>query len=387
LIDFFFGKPRSGKTYRAVDLIYKEYISTDKPPKFTNILTNIGGFKFKEINEIFLNRGSKSVAYKLHWNDFYTHLSKMYEMAMQDKSDDELNRYAYSHKINDCLIILDEASLYMKKYDDVISWYLAYHGHFKVRIIIIAQSPKQINPEYLSHTEIFYVAQPQSKQLTNNQLRYIHYSDIPFSKDNKFSSNTIKTSQDVYNLYKSGEVDKPKKIIYKFIGIALFALIFIALVVNHFVNNLEERVQIDDENSSKNSSYSVSKNLDINKDLVCFRCDDKKCWLNDSRYQPFEISRSYLKFVLLKKNILLSYYEVNNEIYKVIDKRRGQEKITLASLTDYYYLMSQNIKDIYFADMFILKKQTPDTTLDLSSPFSTSLASSSVENDDKRGAP
>ena len=63
----------------------------------------------------------------------------------------------------------------MKRYDDVISWWLAYHGHFRIRIVCIAQSPKQICPEYLTHTEIYYEAQPQSKQLKSNSLRYIHY--------------------------------------------------------------------------------------------------------------------------------------------------------------------------------------------------------------------
>lgn len=150
MIDYFFGKPRTGKTYRAVNILYEDYIKNENiSPKFTYILTNIGGFKFKEINQLFQDRGSKSISYKLIWADFYKHLGVLYRMALEEKDDVELNRYAYSHKINDCLIILDEASLYLKKYDDVISWYLAYHGHFKVRIIIIAQSPKQINAEYV----------------------------------------------------------------------------------------------------------------------------------------------------------------------------------------------------------------------------------------------
>ncbi len=359
MIDYFFGKPRTGKTYRAVNIIYEDYIKDENSsPKFVNILTNIGGFKFKEINQTFQDRGSQSLAYKLVWKKFYEHLSAMYKMAMDDKDDAELNRYAYSHKINDCLIVLDEASLYMKKYDDVISWWLAYHGHFKIRIIIVAQSPKQINSEYLVHAEIYYEAQPQSKQLTNGKLRYIHYSDSYFSKDNKFSTDIINTKQEIYDLYKSGEVDKPKKILYKFL---FFMFLSLALMIGLWkflmyrlapdtpdINNIQEEVTGDFEN---NEIENHSSNIFLN-----IRCDINQCWNVDDKYENNKVSLSYFKFVVLQNDLQLQYSEIKNEIYKLIQKKQGYQKITLASLTDYYYMIPKDLKSTYLSTFFIKKE-------------------------------
>lgn len=371
MIDFFFGKPRSGKSYRAMDMIYNEYIAkSDSIPKFKNILTNIGGFKFDEVNKIFLARGSVSVAYRLVWKQFYPHLKEMYSMAMDDKSDDELNDYADLHKINDCLIVLDEASLYMKKYDDVISWWLAYHGHFRIRIICIAQNPKQIYAEYMTHTEIYYEAQPQSKQLKNNSLRYVHYDDIPFNKNSKFSSNTIKTKKEVYALYKSGEIDKPKKIIYKFIFIAVIAILAIFLLSKIFVGKIKSEAGIDESDSVSNLS-SNSSSFDSSKTIITFRCNNKNCWLPSNKYIYRTISKTYLKYVLLKNDVKLLYFETNNEIYKLQNLKKGQKKIVLASLVDYFYLMPNDVKNVYFSDLFQLQKIQQNTNINTSKNLQT----------------
>ena len=370
MIDFFFGKPRTGKTYRAVDLIYKEYIKPNSIPTFDNILTNIGGFKFKEVNQIFLDKGSVSRAYKLEWKTFYIHLKKLHEMALDEKSDDELNKYANYHHINNALIVLDEASFYMKRYDDAISWWLAYHGHFKMRIICITQSPKQIYSEYMEHTEIFYEAQPQAKQLSNKSLRYIHYSDIPFKKDNRFGNSSLKTSQDIYNLYKSGEVDKPKKIIYKFIFMAIFAIVAVFALGYFFVHKVKTEAHIEDvpqkQVNSNNDDYKLS---DIDNNLVRIRCDNKYCWNTDSKYESNEVTMSYFKYVILKNNINLAYFEVANEIYRLIPLSKGQQKVTLASLTDYYYSFNQSVKDKYLKQLFILKKRELKNNINIDNPF------------------
>ena len=285
MIDYFFGVPRSGKTYRAMDYIYKEYIDIDlkhsnilsqthiyklysfhfvhaKTPKYKNILTNIGGFKFDVFNKIFLDRGSPNRAYKLIWKDFYKHLKTLHQMALDEKDDVELNRYANYHNINDCLIVFDEASFYMKKYDDVISWWLAYHGHFKIQIIIITQSPKQINSEYLSHTEIFYDAQSQSKQLTNNRFRYIHHHDFPFTKETKFANSSLTANPKVFDLYKSGEIDKPPKIVYKYIIIFVLAILFVLFfgykLFNSVSNPKGAAVAADKNTSNQIQNVSVS---------------------------------------------------------------------------------------------------------------------------------
>ena len=383
MIDFFFGKPRSGKTYRAMKLIFDLYIAIlikGLTPKYTNVLTNVGGFNFKKVNQIFQDNGSQSVAYKLVWKEFYKHIEKMYQMALDDKTDEELNRYADYHKINDCLIVLDEASLYMKKYDDVISWWLAYHGHFKIRIIIIAQSPKQINPEYMSHTEIFYEAQPQAKQLRSDQLRYIHYSDIPFNKESKFSSNTITTDQSIYDLYKSGEVDKPKKIVYKFIAIMVFSLIALFLVVKYLFSSISDRHQVEDiDSSAPGATSSINHQVVANEDLLMLRCTNSHCWNLDTKFKDTSISISYLKFFLLKNDIQLEYYEVKNEIFRLIEREKGYQKITLGELTDYYYMIPKEYKYSYLKLLY-QPREIEKKDFKVNKPFEGMSMSSDLDN-------
>ena len=395
MIDFFFGKPRSGKSYRAVKLIYDDYLKDlNNPPKFRNILTNVGGFKFDKVNQMFSDNGSSSQAYKLSWKSFYIHLKKMYEMALDEKSDEELNKYADYHIINDCLIVLDEASLYMKKYDDVISWWLAYHGHFRVRIVIIAQGPKQINPEYMTHTEIFYEAQPQAKQLRDNQLRYIHHSEVPFNKDSKFSSDTINTSPELYALYKSGEVDKPRKIIYKFIVILFLGALFSFSAFYYLFYSLGQRTTEENEvNNVQENQFEYQSNqpdTEINtnkKDLINFRCNSKYCWIVDDKYKYNEVSLTYLKFIILKHDIELEFSEIKNKVYKTTLERRGSSISTVSKMTDYYYFISKEIQNSYFSNLFILKKQKKDKKLSISNPFSSDKTSLDSGANEQRRAP
>lgn len=407
MIDYFFGVPRSGKTYRAMDYIYKEYIDVSKKhsnvlsqthiyklysfhfihtktPKYKNILTNIGGFKFDVFNKIFLDRGSPNRAYKLIWKDFYKHLAILHKMALDEKDDAELNRYASYHNINDCLIVLDEASFYMKKYDDVISWWLAYHGHFKIQIIIIAQSPKQINSEYLSHTEIFYDAQSQSKQLTSNRFRYIHHHDFPFTKETKFANSSLTANPNIFALYKSGEIDKPPKIVYKYIFIFVLAILFVSFFIYKLFNSVsnpkgalavDKNISNQVQNNSVISSNFIASN---GVSLVAVRCDHKKCWNPDSLYLQNEITITYFKFVIDKNKIDLQYTEDINQIYKLTQMERGSAKSTIYSLSDFYYYLSDDVKKNYLRELFILKPILNDTSRppqkDMSMPLLPSVA-------------
>lgn len=311
MIDYFFGKPRTGKSYRAVKYLYDGYLrdlDKESSPKYKNILTNIGGFNFELVNKMFLDHGSSSRAYKLVWSAYYSRLQTLYKMAMDEKSDQELNRYADYHDINDCMIFLDEASLFLKKYDEVLSWFFAYHGHFRVRLVIISQSPKQIYSEYMEHTEIFYEAQPQSKQLGDSSLRYIHYSGLPFNKENKFSSSTIKTDPKIYELYKSGEIDKPKKIIYKYFFYIAAAMFFIFFIAYLFYGRTEKKLnsnQLQDASKSSTTSTTVNGSVvanhtsfNSNSIFIRVRCDYYSCARVDPSIKIAYIPKLYFEETL-----------------------------------------------------------------------------------------
>lgn len=414
MIDYFFGKPRTGKSYRAVKYIFEEYIKKGAKPKYPNILTNIGGFKHDILNEHFQidydDKIDKASDYekkkiklckssKLVWSDFHKHLIAMWKMSVEDEADDEaLNRYANYHKINDCLIVLDEASFYMKKYNDAISWWLAYHGHFKMRIIIITQGPKQIYSEYMTHTEIFWESQPQSKQLKSNSIRYISYDDYYFSKDSKFGSETIKTSPEIFALYKSGETDKPKKMLYKFIFLMLFALIvmfgFYKLLMYRLSppvdeEEIKDKVVNYDDNFQKeeNSKFDneVKYNIDKNSELIVFRCDERYCWLaaQTHKYEYYQITLKYFKHLILKFSLDLDYMIVKNEIYSEKTTKHSYLKTSIVNLVDYHYFVPKDVKKIYLSRLFIPvvedKKQSISKSLSVQNPFINSKSEADYE--------
>jgi zona occludens toxin len=367
MIDWYFGKPRSGKSYRAVKLIYDQYIAEDSEPDFKNILTNIGGFKFDLVNRTFLDRGSSSVAYKLQWRNFHKHLTKLYDMAMAEKSDDELNLYADYNKINDSLIIIDEASFHLKKYDDVISWFLAYHGHFRIRLVFIAQHPKQIYAEYLTHTEIYYEAQPQSKQLINSQIRYIHYDDTSFSKTARLGSDTISTSQDVFNLYKSGYSDKPKKVIYKFIMFSLIAALVSFGLIYYLIHSMSSRTSTDSNSTSLSSpnSYKSDNVHPPGSTLLKIRCDLQECWNIDTSYKNNKISLSFLKFVVVSNDLELLHFDEKIKVDRYLKINKMTIKQPITNQIDYYYLITNDIKNTFFSNLFQSLEPTRDRKMNL----------------------
>lgn len=354
MIDFITGKPRTGKSYRAVKYILDLYLDENKEPPYKYIITNIGGFKFEYINDKFDSMGRDNYAYKLIYKDFLEHVKNMHQLALDGSEDDELIEYADNHKINDALIVLDEAMLYLKKLDDSMSWFFSYHGHFKVRLIIMCQHPKQVHADYKVHTEFFIHAQPQSKQLINNVMRYKHY-DSPDLKDSH-KSDTIKTNPEVYKLYKSGEIDKPKKIVYKYIVMFLLFLLFFVFVIYSLFDRMTPDAA--DTNTTDLSTSSTESKVDLppyssfDSDLINIRCNDRFCWNPDILFKNNQISITYLKYILLKHDIRLEYSEVKNEIYRLIPQRLGQSKVTLAKLTDYYYLIPDDIQKQYLSVLF-----------------------------------
>lgn len=361
MIDYITGKPRTGKSYRAVKYIMDLYFDDKKEPPYKYIITNIGGFRFDYINDKFSALGRDNQAYKLLYKDFLQHIKHMHSLAVDGAEDEELVKYADEHKINDALIVLDEAMLYLKKLDEAMSWFFSYHGHFKVRMIIMCQHPKQIHADYKIHTEFFIHAQPQSKQLRNNVMTYKHY-DNPDLRDSHHSD-TIKTNPEVYKLYKSGEIDKPKKILYKYIiyGVLLISFLFgvIYTLFARLTPDVESSpIKSDTEITQKQENLSESS---LVSDLINLRCDDSFCWNVSEYFEHKQITKSFFKFVVLEEKLQLKYYEIKNEIYKLIPQDKGMKKVTLASLTDFYYSIPKSVQQSYLKDLFIpVKKETND---------------------------
>lgn len=371
MIQIITGLPRSGKTYRAVKYIYDFFVNHKAKDysKYEYLYTNIGGFKFKEINEILLSHSvnkddSESFIKEtipLKFEKIYEHLEKLYEMAEDEKEDEELIKYLQYHNLTPSLFIIDECYRYFsKRSDPVLVWWLAYHGHLGMDIILILQNKSLMHSDYKAFTEVFIDAQPKSKSLRDNQLRYHHYASDSYSKEQRYNTDSLIGKKEIFDLYKSGDIHKPQKIVYKFISIAIGALFVVFMLANYFVTDLKDRANANEDDTTSQPNPNLVQNqsfpINMNGELINIRCDEKHCWNIDKKFERNEITLTYFKFVVVKFELELQFQEVKNEVYKLIPLKRGYQKVTLAYLTDYYYLIPPDLKKSYLSTLFVPRK-------------------------------
>ncbi len=326
MITFFTGLPRTGKSYRGVWYIQKNFID----PNSSNFnerqycWTNIGGFKFDQINDSLLPfplDPSKSDYFKhnpeliknddnytketiyLDWKVFYPHIEKLHSMALEDKSDLDLLRYARYHKLSPALIVIDETyRFYTKKVDPVLVWLNGYHGHLGLDIIFIIHRPTLMASDYCGHTEEFINAQAKSKQLNNSTLKYFYHDSPLYTKDNNYDKHTLTADPEIFALYKSGDLHKPKKIIYKYIGFMFVAFAFIGLVSYFFIGRMDDRIHPADAVSSSvnpNDPIAVPVKSSVSASMLLrVRCNDLYCSRVDPAYQTNYIPKLYFDQIM-----------------------------------------------------------------------------------------
>lgn len=322
MISILTGLPRSGKSYRAVWYIQKHFIDPKSKDydKHTFLYTNIGGFKHETVNDILIqnpiDNGTdqedtiKESIY-LDWAWFYPHLQKMHEMAKADKPDEELLRYARYHKLTPALFVIDEAyRFYTKASDPTLVWWHGYHGHLGHDILIIIHRPSLMHSDYKAHTEEFIDAQPKSKALFSNQFRYHFYATDSYNKANRYSTDKLTASPDIFALYKSGDLHNPKKIVYKFLAIAGAGILVVLGLLYYFFWSLKERAGLNDDADIQETAIEQTVNpYDGNVSvapkspiassmLLRVRCDAIACSRVDNAYVTNYIPRLYFEEAL-----------------------------------------------------------------------------------------
>ena len=230
------GTPGSGKTLFAIDIIIK--INSKEAKEFTHIKTiynNISGFKFeKYINSEIENK-------KLNFDELYVHLSLLYSLFLKNQNKDDLDNilqeYCEKNNILNSYFIIDEAHNYFDNQDKIKNWWFTYHRHLNHEILLITQNKSLINTQYRNIPELFIKAQPRSKAISKDVLRYFNYTEYRMTQ--KYSTTEIKVNKTYFDLYTSGNISNQKlvgkKIIYAFIiFIFTFLLIFIYFIYKNW---------------------------------------------------------------------------------------------------------------------------------------------------------
>lgn len=343
------GTPGSGKTLFAIDIFIK--IANDESDEFKNIeyvYTNISGFKFDRFKD------NKVKFDKLVFDSFYVHLKVLYSLFIQNENKDNLDEilqnYCKEHNILNAYFVIDECHNYFDNQDKVKNWWFTYHRHLNHEILLITQNKSLINPQYRNIPEIFIKAQPRSKAISKNVLRYFNYTEYRMTQ--KFSTTEITINDTYFDLYTSGNKSSQKlvgkKYIYMFIifFISLISL-FVLFIYQLFYNNTttiqqepkKEQLQTPINNpvqpinqstqQSNNQTNQTILNTNViqeestNLKLFKFNCFKNFCYYKQDNKNSLEIPMNIL--ISFVKNIDINrkyFYKENNRlvVYLLIDE-------------------------------------------------------------------
>lgn len=339
MVDLIIGVPGSGKTYFAVDRLYK--LITAEPKKYKHIYTNINGLNYDKINEI---ANIKDYAKGFEFDDLNIHIQDEYnffqsqkelksrtlkkiplkqdikEEDTEVKEDDIVFDYDLTCKEKgiyapyyDSLIIIDECHLYFEdRIDDPKIRFLSYHRHFNIDLILITQGKNLIHKKYLSFVETMYMALPASKRFWSKRFRYRQYASYQEYAQNIIGTISVSLSDKVSGLYNSGSNVLSKSVIKKLLfpvialtfGVFLFYKFFIAdrfakpTVQPEKVQEQQQPTQTQPSPISKNQPPKEINADDTDNDKKPFfavTCFKKSCNFKDIDYS-FDESTMY-KFI------------------------------------------------------------------------------------------
>jgi zona occludens toxin len=313
MIEYILGVPGSGKTYRAVHLLYHTFKVDGKKRHFTNthFFTNINEFRF----DLFPDKG-----FRFDFDTIYTYISNLYVLSQSGSSDSDLLALARQNRLDNALFIIDECHNIFDKEDAVLIWWLTYHRHLHQNILLLTQNLSLVKAKYKSLTENFYSAVPSSRRFSffKSKFQYKHYATSRLSKTDYAGTISLDFKQEIYDLYHSGANTQSKNIVMKYVIVAsVFFVILILLIigVRSYWSSKYSTDDVKSDETKKSSPAGVSSlspaSLPSQNYLTVY-CDDHSC----SNGMP-------LSFVLSQKIIssspvlgLVRVQEYNIEVNK-----------------------------------------------------------------------
>lgn len=310
-INICLGIPRSGKTYYATYQIYEFFLnekSKIKNKEYDFCYTNINQFAYE-----------KSEKFKKYEHDiFYEQLKILYSMYCIKKSDFEILEKAKEFNIPNSLFVIDECHndfLYGKK-DNILIWFLTYHGHLFVDIIFITQNLSLLPKEYKKLAEFIIQAIPPSRRIFNNRFRYkVFTSYLMYSKD-KDKDFTIPKLNEVFELYVSGSINNTKSSFHKYVKLIIFLVLLSLLGLNFLFYQMKPKKE-----KNENSNFQVNNS---NSNLLKTNVNPQKNNANND----FLINKSNYENTYFYKVTCINYktciinneYTINYELFEFVSK-------------------------------------------------------------------
>lgn len=313
MIELNYGVPGSGKTFKGVHFLHSIFIDEKSPnyQKFTHFYTNIADFKFDKFNGL-------GEPFKI--NEIKKTLGILRLEYLKGIPEADLIAHATALGFANALFVIDEAQNFFSKSDDLLLWWIEYHRHFSQYIILIAQSPKRILSGYKDLGDLHYKAVPPSLRL-GSSLSYKRFAEPNLYKASYIETLKLSADPDIFALYQSGANEKPKKVIYKFIGIGILLAVLVTFAFNFFATHLSP----DNNESSPTSSPSspTYKAPSVSGDTVSVACFAFDCsymgsvvpiavinqYEHDYKFNPISINQ-------MSPDVFIRVYPHNAEFIK-----------------------------------------------------------------------
>lgn len=335
MIEFYTGVPGSGKTYRAVDHIYNSFFDEKHKDfgKYERLFTNINEFNFKYFNEkenelisgdkekptllgvlksvknikaspkdqfakvsatdisqlhdeddggkreLRTNESalaSDDVAFNLDMDQLIESLTELRELYLQKVGDSVLVKRAAELNLTYALFVIDESHNFFDAKNDVLIWWLSYHRHLHQDIILITQNLSLIYRKYLSFSEFFYRAVAPSLRIRGGVFTYHQFIKYQMFKTSHTDTIKVKFNKEVYALYGSGANTQSKKVIYKFIAIAVVLFIVVVILFNFISSSFgssDNNITAPTQSSLSSTSLNVPVDRSKSFTVVCVGFD------------------------------------------------------------------------------------------------------------------
>ena len=250
MVDLVIGVPGSGKTYFAVDRLYK--LLTSEQKKYKHIYTNINGLDYQKCNEL---ANIEGYVKPFEFEDLNAHIMDEYQFHTSQKEkkskriplktdtphnedttdekepiidyDETCKKNGIYAPFLDSLIIIDECHLYFEdRTDEPKIRFLSYHRHFNIDIILITQGKNLIHKKYLSFVETMYKALSGAKRFLSTRFRYKKYASYQEYSQNIIETTSLSLNEKVFQLYNSGSNNVTNSVLKKM----LFPVIFFILL-------------------------------------------------------------------------------------------------------------------------------------------------------------
>lgn len=336
MIFFITGVPGSGKSYKAMVILFANFAKNKKIVKDSKYLLPKVEHALTNINELDLSKFDNVSS--IDWNKFYLSLSELFKFK-EIYDDTQLKELAKQHNILNCLIILDECHNYLDSQDKILIWWLSYHRHLHQEIILITQNLSLVNSKYKAFSEFFYKAIPSSLKLFNNVMKYYQYPTSRMTANLKSGVIKIPIYKEIFDSYSSGNNQKSKSLIKKFLLLSLFLILSSILILSLLLSTNENKSTEIKEVSTIPETPIIQTNQTTVP--VSQPIENKSLDLSNKKYMKLVCKKGLNYCLYNKQRINLSFYSKMKDLQNfdqisVTKLNTGFVEIEIFASEDFY---------------------------------------------------